>query len=199
MDLPLSQCSGVYMIVNTVSSKLYIGSAAKSLRGRAAAHRDELEGNRHPNIHLQRAWNKYGGDKFKFVVLEECSPKSCIVREQKWIDTLQAVKRGYNINPKAGSRLGSKLSDESKSKISASKTGKKLPMKTRLRMSKSQRGRLISEVHKQNLSSNHWTKGPNAEEIKAQIAAKLLGEKHSEERKRKNSESCLRARRKPLT
>jgi group I intron endonuclease len=96
--------TGVYFIIHVESEKVYVGSSARSIRLRCLRHQKELNGNIHGNLHLQRAWNKYGEDAFVFTVAEFCSPKKCIPREQYWIDRKQAAneKYGYNVCSIAG-------------------------------------------------------------------------------------------------
>ena len=102
---------GVYLIYNLVSGKVYIGSAARSLRYRCRFHRWDLRRGLHWNTHLQRAWDKYGEESFVFRVLEMCEPDQCVKREQFWLDQLKAVDRrfGYNKSPTAGSSRGTKM------------------------------------------------------------------------------------------
>jgi len=63
---------GIYQIVNTINGKLY-GGQAQNIRIRWGNHRWHLENNSHRNKHLQNAWNKYGGDAFRFEVIEDYS------------------------------------------------------------------------------------------------------------------------------
>jgi hypothetical protein len=57
---------------------------------------------------------KYGYSNFSLDILEYCKPNELISREQYYIDTLNPE---YNILKTAGSRLGKKLSYETKKKI----------------------------------------------------------------------------------
>ena len=69
--------TGVYEILNTITKERYIGSASRigksnSLSGfyvRFEKHKSLLKSNKHYNIHLQRAYNKYGENNFNFNVL----------------------------------------------------------------------------------------------------------------------------------
>lgn len=108
--------SGIYQILNHTNGKFYVGSAVNIDR-RWSNHRWHLEKNRHPNSKLQRAWNKSGGQVFALVVLELCAPKALLICEQHWIDTLDAVRAGYNLSPSATSTLGFRFSAVSKRKI----------------------------------------------------------------------------------
>ncbi|MEN6292413.1 MAG: GIY-YIG nuclease family protein, partial [Methanobacterium sp.] len=61
---------GVYKISNKIDGKSYYGSS-KNIEKRWLRHKNELNKNKHINILLQRAWNKYGEENFIFSVVEE--------------------------------------------------------------------------------------------------------------------------------
>lgn len=94
--------SGVYGILNKVTGKIYVGSSIH-VGVRWTDHKSELNYNKHKNVHLQRAWNKYGKDAFVFFIIEYSEAEDLIQREQYWIDRLQAAdpKYGYDINARA--------------------------------------------------------------------------------------------------
>lgn len=101
--------SCIYKIVNLINNKIYIGST-KELSARKSAHITDLRGNRHHSLYLQRAWNKYGEQNFKFEIVESIdSIDSLLIREQFYLDTLNPQ---YNICPTAGSSLGCKHNPE---------------------------------------------------------------------------------------
>src|SRR5690242_6450435 len=129
--------SGIYEIINTINGYRYIGSAV-DINRRWRNHKSLLNQNQHPNIHLQRAWNKYGAESFQFKIIEQCFAFALINREQYWIDK---IKPQYNILPRAGNSLGLKHTDESKAKISKVHTGRKHAPETRLKMSAWQIGK----------------------------------------------------------
>ena len=85
----LERGSGVYAIVNSLDNKKYIGSTG-DLRKRFRQHYAALVKGDHANIHLQRAVDKYGIDKFYFIVLERCEniQETLLLIEQKYIDEL---------------------------------------------------------------------------------------------------------------
>lgn len=93
----------IYQIRNIVDKKLYIGSAIDFLQ-RKALHLSHLRCNKHHSILLQRAWNKYGEENFRFEVITVIKDKSKLIEiEQLYLDIL---KPKYNICKIAGSRLG---------------------------------------------------------------------------------------------
>src|SRR5690606_9232655 len=80
---------------------------------------DHLKGltrQKHHSLTLQRAWNKYGADQFIFHILEAVPCSHLLTREQWYFDQFCPYlgHLGFNTNPVAGSRLGSKASYESR-------------------------------------------------------------------------------------
>ena len=78
--------SGIYQIENKINSKVYIGSS-NNIKRRWQKHKALLRHNKHPNSHLQAAWNKYGEDNFIFSIIELCNIDSLLDREQYFINT----------------------------------------------------------------------------------------------------------------
>lgn len=109
---------GIYLIVNCINDKIYVGRAIK-IKVRWKNHKCMLQENRHYNVHLQHAWNKDGAENFGFSILEECNIDKLIEREQFWIDYTQCYKaeKGYNLSPSAGSNLGFKHTKETIEKL----------------------------------------------------------------------------------
>ena len=98
--------SGIYKITNTVNNKIYIGSAL-NFKQRFYVHKSSLKRNKHHSKYLQRSYNKYGIENFKFEVIAICPPEYLIKLEQWFLDNL---KPEYNICKTAGSQLGVKHS-----------------------------------------------------------------------------------------
>lgn len=103
LNIPLHS-SGIYIIFSNIDNKFYIGSAI-NLRRRKSEHFSHFLKNNHNNCFLQRHYNKYGIDSLWFGVIEFCSKKKLIEREQYYMDTL---KPEFNLNPIAKSCLGIK-------------------------------------------------------------------------------------------
>jgi predicted GIY-YIG superfamily endonuclease len=91
--------TGVYQIGCLVNNKIYIGSSESVVR-RIKVHTKQLNNNKHPNPHLQNAYNKYGYDKFVYELVEVCDKESLFKIEQIFIDSTQSYLRdvGYNLS-----------------------------------------------------------------------------------------------------
>lgn len=91
----------IYKIRNVVNGKFYIGSTVDS-RKRFWAHRKSLRLGNHDCIYLQRAWDKYGEDCFKFEVVEQLKAKEELYpAEQKWLSEHFGKKHCYNCSSNA--------------------------------------------------------------------------------------------------
>src|ERR1017187_10366861 len=100
----MNKTSGIYIIINILNNKIYIGSAI-NLYKRLYEHFRTLKENKHKNKHLQSSYNKYKKDNFIYHLLEYCNKEELIKREQYYINLL---KPEYNICQIAGNSLGLK-------------------------------------------------------------------------------------------
>ena len=121
--------TGIYKITNKKNGKFYVGSAVYFYE-RWSRHKSLLKRNLHPNIHLQRAWNKQDPDDFVFEVIERCEREVLLEREQFWLDELKPFgKRGYNIAKNAlHPMLGRTHTKEWRENHSRIMSGEKHPM-----------------------------------------------------------------------
>lgn len=120
--------SGIYQIKNIFNGKIYIGSA-KNIRTRIINHRSKLSLGNHPNKKLQNAWNKYGESSFLFETVEiVIDLRDLIKKEQFYLDKLVYASSndgrfnllGHNICRIAGGKLGTKISEATRLKMSYS-------------------------------------------------------------------------------
>ena len=97
----LKKC-GVYKITNKINGKFYIGSSI-NITDRELRHKSDLSCGTHHSEHLQRAYDKYGKENFKFEILELCNEEDVVKREQYYLDKLKPYDYnvGYNISKKA--------------------------------------------------------------------------------------------------
>jgi len=161
--LDFSKIGGIYAIT-LEDGRCYVGSTAQTFKKRWAEHRQRLNKGTHPNLHLVRAWNKYGETAFTFVVLEEielADEAIRIERENFWIAKL---KPDFNMAPVAGSVLGLKRREETKQLLreinltywekNPRPKGYKRPQEVADAISSGRKGIKFSESHISNLSKS---------------------------------------------
>ena len=108
---------GIYRIENLINHKSYIGQSV-DIYTRWMSHKWELNTGHHKNIHLLRAWRKYGEDNFEFTILEECNENELNNQEIYWIDYYNACNNGYNQTRGGDGCLGKIWTNEEREKKS---------------------------------------------------------------------------------
>lgn len=86
--------TGIYEIRNLVTGQRYVGSS-NAIQKRFVTHRSLLRRRKHPNIYLQRAWDKYGYDRFVFRVLAILEPSEQLFIEQRFLMHMRSMKHVY--------------------------------------------------------------------------------------------------------
>lgn len=155
--------SGIYCIENIRNGKKYIGQSI-NIYYRWKKHKSELNNNTHDNDYLQKAWNKYGSDIFKFYVLEFCEIDQLNDREIYYIDLYDTLNRDKGYNLMSGGGVGRKSSPEICEKIRQALIGHEVSDETRKK---------VSEHH----SDVSGTNNP------------MYGKHHSDDARRKVSEA----------
>lgn len=178
--------SGIYKIVNLVNGKMYIGSAVNFKR-RKSQHMAKLRHNKHHNIYLQRAFNKYGEKSFIFEIIDTVSHRSELkYREDYWIGKYNFDEELYNIAISTfAPMLGRPLTEEHKRKISEANKGENHPQygkplaeNIRKKISNTLKGNRLSKetrdkISKANAGKNH----------------PMYGKKHTKKARNKMSKS----------
>lgn len=184
---------GIYIILNRDNFRMYVGSAA-CVRNRLHQHRTALKKDRHENTGLQKDWNRYGEDQFRFSAIMYCSAdrEELLRCEQFYIDWYQATQHGYNRSPSATSTLGYRFTKEQREGLSRSLKGT-VPWnkgqtgiyteETIAKMAAGQKGRIP------------WNRGipRTLEERRKMSEAKAgrTGHRHTEESRRKIAQSKI--------
>ena len=150
----LPKVSGVYSIVNVLNGNRYIGSSM-NIHQRLASHRSKLRTGKHNNIHLLNAYNKYGEDKFKVQILETCSSvrDTLMFLEQKYLD----LKPEYNISPFANrpDHSGKKCTEQNKQRLRQNRLGKKLSEETKRKISAAGMYKTTKKIYVYNLNGDY--------------------------------------------
>jgi len=111
--------SGVYLILNLVDWKIYIG-ASIDVHREWKHYKRLLRKGTHGNSRLQNAFQRYGEDNLGWYYLEEVYDRQLLVAaEQRWLDETQCYERdkGYNKKATANIHFGYRHSEETKEKI----------------------------------------------------------------------------------
>lgn len=95
----------VYRILNTINNKNYIGITV-NYEERWQQHKRALRKNKHVNLKLQHAWNKYGEQSFIFEILEECADAQMYQKEIEYVCKFNSFDNGYNLT-RGGDKGGS--------------------------------------------------------------------------------------------
>jgi group I intron endonuclease len=142
--------AGIYLWTHKESNKTYVGSAV-DLSKRLTTYYSP-KGLKRTDSYIARALLVHTYSAFSLSILEfiditnlskEEARKLILEREQFYIDSLEPT---YNINPIAGSRLGTRHTNETKALMSAAKTGENHPMynKTHTEETKALISRMLS-------------------------------------------------------
>jgi group I intron endonuclease len=189
----------IYKLVNIINNKIYVGQTYLSLEDRFGKGYKGC-------YYLENAIKKYGKENFKYEILCLCSDQDTAnYLEKYYIEELDSRNHsiGYNIreggsNSKISeetkkkmsvSAKGRKLSDEHKNKIAKTRTGQKHTDRTKRDISKSLVGISRSEETRQKMSASKKESFVNNPELKIKISAAFKGVSLSEEHKKKLSES----------
>lgn len=157
----------IYMAVNTVNGKAYVGQT-RDFKTRKAAHC--RAGN---ETHFARAIRKHGEDVFAWRVLASDVPEEQLsTHERFWIRFYGTFGDGYNMTTGgegingwrhsaetrakiADANRRWKRSDEMREKVSAFRTGRKSTPETRAKISASGKGRKHSAETRAKMSASH--------------------------------------------
>jgi len=146
--------SGIYLWLNTINDKYYIGSA-KDLRNRLGRYYSPKELASSNNL-IHRAIIKYKHQNFSLFILEYCNLEDLITREQFYLDNLTPP---YNILTVAGNSTGFKHSGETKELMSKIKIEDPESFERIKELSNLNKGKQMSEEFK--ALRSFLTKGEN--------------------------------------
>lgn len=127
--------SGIYIILNKVNNKWYVGSSRDIIGDRWPSHKRQLRRDIHYNPYLQNAWNKYGEENFEFHVVELVEESLLLIIEQKYLNCGKLLCKDmlYNIAEDSLSPMRNrKQSKESLEKMKISQNKKEVRIKSKI-------------------------------------------------------------------
>lgn len=188
MDINI-KISGIYKITSP-TGRIYIGSSKDVYYRR---HQYEIKHCKE-QPRLYRSLLKYGFENHIFEILEECSIENLYPLERAWGDFYNVLSRNIGLNCSLPGYGELKVIFSNESILKMSNSSKNISDQTRLKMSKSQKGKKLSEEHKQKISLSHKGKiqGSMSEEQKLKISLSNKGRTVSEETRNKMSLSTKR-------
>lgn len=164
----------IYLITNTVNSKVYVGLTTMTVNRRWIAHKSVAKRSyHHSHSYLHHSMNKNGIANFTVETLEEVDIDSLSAAEKKWIEYYGSCDpaKGYNLT-EGGNRPVHTA--ESRRKLSEAKKGTVSSQATRDAISKFHKGRKRSPETVERLrlaAQNRPPRGPASEETKAKMRA----------------------------
>lgn len=187
--------AGVYLITCAANGRFYVGSS-NNVERRFRRHITAMEGGRHHNPLMQRAWRKYGSSAFVLELIAECTD----LGERTTRETAEIAARratdpaiGFNIAEEAGVVVGptGPKSAEHRRKIGDAHRGREKSSEERQRISDAQKRRLSDPEARARISAAKRGKALSAEAC-ANIAAAARGRRHSAETRAKQAEAARR-------
>ena len=194
---------GIYKIENLINGKCYIGQSIDVNR-RLIDHKCKLNGNYHYNTHLQRSYNKYKLENFKFELICECEIEKLDEKEKAVILLYNSVICGNNSD--SGGNSNKTISEETKQLISDKNTGnqmgelnpfygKKHTDETKAIIKLKRKDRVITEETKRKISDslkgekNYFYGKHHSYATKEKLRQANLGNHHTNESRIKMSNS----------
>lgn len=183
MQMPKTMI-GIYCIENVINGKKYIGCST-NIEYRWKNHKRELKKRMHANDHLQKAYDKYSEENFKYYVIEECPEEELFEKEVQYIELYQTKDGNFGYNLSAGGQgtlhpreeTREKLrnrphTEESRRKRSEATKGRPKPEEWKARM----RLKKLTEEHKRAmfLGRDNWIE---TEEQKENRSSKMRNKK----------------------
>ena len=168
----------IYRITNKINGKQYIGQTIKissngKIRGTIKRWKEHVQNARNKICEcrlLENAIIKQGKENFMIDILFECTIDKLNFYEDKYIKEYNTlVPLGYNLMTGGGN--GRLHSQETKNKMSITRTGKKHSDITKERISNSNKNKIIDEDSRKKISSSSKYRGMSDENKKILIKA----------------------------
>ena len=181
----------VYLILNKVNGRKYVGQTVQPLKVRFNEHARKKD-----NTPISNAICKYGRENFYCGVIKTCASKEELSKWEKFFIAVLKSKKpyGYNLTDGGEGTVGYHLTPEQRAKLSAKNSvsllgnkntlGYRHTPKSRAKMSASRKGRTLSAEHRAKLIAANTGKQFTPERC-AKIRAAHMGKPLSAEHRAK--------------
>jgi len=180
----------IYVLTNKINGKQYVGQTIRPFNNRLQEHL-YMANKEKPKTIITKAIKKYGIDSFN---TETHDVMNCCLSdvEKVMIKTLNTkAPNGYNITDGGEGTYGFHHTEESKKKMSISKSGINCSKETRKKLAKASRGKVMLEETKRKISIA--VSGDNcSKEVRAKMSIANKGKIVSEETKKKLTKSLCK-------
>lgn len=159
----------IYKATNTVNGKAYIGHAIDFEKRKQTHYNKAKRGGKE---YFYNAIRKHGFDAFEWTVLKE---NATLEDEKELIEQYGTYENGYNLTMGGEGKLGYKVSEKTKQKLSEAGKKQKVTEKqlkilrenarrmkenghtdeAKRKISEAHKGKVFTEEHKRNISKNH--------------------------------------------
>lgn len=160
------QLGFIYLAVNRVNGKAYVGQTKRSWQQRIMEHFYDIGRIDGPSTLLGAAILADGVSSFDFAVLERCAEGTLTEREKHWIAIFGCVgPNGYNIGAGGAGWLGGHHTAEAKGKISSRFLGKAKSEEHRKKLSGPKSPEAIASSRKSRMSPEYKQRASEAQKL----------------------------------
>lgn len=156
----------IYRITCEKDGRFYIG-ASTNPHNRRLEHFNHLRKNKHHNIFLQRAFNKYGEEAFVYEVLESFEDEKLMWKREE--ELIEALSNTYNMMPggirgprlygKDNPKFGKPVSEQQRRLQSEAMSGEKHPQFGKSYYNNGSQQLVLTKQEAEEYLVKGWTKG----------------------------------------
>lgn len=156
----------VYKIQCEKDGRFYIGASINSHK-RKLEHFNDLRKNKHHNIFLQRAFNKYGEESFSYTVLETFEDEKMMWKREE--ELLEELSNTYNMMPggirgprmygKDNPKFGKQITEQQRRLQSEAMSGEKHPQFGKSYYNNGSQQLVLTKQEAEEYLAKGWTKG----------------------------------------